>query len=306
MTSPRLALKLDVDTFEGTVRGVPRLLDLFAKKKVPASIYFSLGPDNSGKAIRRIWERPGFLAKMRRTKAASTYGLRTVLSGTLLPARDIGPAAAPLLRRAEGEGHEVALHAWDHVEWHDRLPRWDAPRIRADFARSFELFEKALGRKPRAVAAPGWTVSATSLEVQDELSLLYASDGRGREPFFPRSGGRTFRTLQIPTTLPTWDEMLGRIETVAELEGLYRLWIRESDLSVHTIHAEVEGGIHHDLFARCLDGWLEDGVGFVTLEQIAKERLGKRDGIPVIDFSMGEIPGRAGEVALAGEARPGQ
>ena len=57
----RLAVKVDVDTLRGYVEGVPRMLDIFAKHGVKASIYFSFGPDNSGKAIRRIF-RKGFIS----------------------------------------------------------------------------------------------------------------------------------------------------------------------------------------------------------------------------------------------------
>ncbi len=235
---------------------------------------------------------------MRRTKAASTYGLRTILSGTLLPARAIAPVAAPLLRRADAEGHEIAVHAWDHVEWHDRLPSWSLERVRKEVARAFDAFESAVGRPARASAAPGWMVSAASFEVEDERGLLYASDGRGTEPFLPTFGGKPFRTMQIPTTLPTWDEQQGRSGSEDEMIALYRGWVREKPLSVHTIHAEVEGGILAAAFERQLDAWIADGVRFVTLEEIARECEAKRDRLPRHPIVMKEIEGRAGEVAV--------
>jgi len=99
MTAPRLALKVDVDTFTGTCEGVPRLLELFARHGVTATFFFSLGPDNTGKAIKRVF-RKGFIKKVLRASPGASYGLRTMLSGTLLPARDIGasPAAAARMR----------------------------------------------------------------------------------------------------------------------------------------------------------------------------------------------------------------
>ena len=57
MPTKRLAIKLDVDTLAGYLYGVPRLLDLFEEKRLPVSIFFSMGPDNSGKAIRRIFRK---------------------------------------------------------------------------------------------------------------------------------------------------------------------------------------------------------------------------------------------------------
>ena len=80
-----LALKIDIDTLKGYREGLPRLLDILKRRDIRASIFFSMGPDNFGKALRRIF-RKGFLSKMLRTRAPSTYGLKTLLYGTLLPA----------------------------------------------------------------------------------------------------------------------------------------------------------------------------------------------------------------------------
>ena len=238
---------------------------------------------------------------MRRTKAASTYGWRTILSGTLLPSRALAPIAAPLVRRAMAEGHEVAVHAWDHVEWHDRLPRWNRERVRLELGRALAAFEAAAGHPARALAAPGWMISADSLAVEDDLGLLYASDGRGDEPFFPEHAGIRYRTLQIPTTLPTWDETLGTSAGEEDLVETYRRGIRRENgtAHVHTIHAEFEGGPHSASFSRLLDAWLADGVRFVTLEDIADEKLRDRPSVPVLPFVLRSIEGRGGEVATA-------
>src|SRR5439155_9400430 len=82
----RIALKVDCDTAEGTKRGIPRLLRLFEELGIRATFFFSLGPDRSGRAILRVFTRKGFLAKMLRSRAPSLYPMRTLLSGTILPA----------------------------------------------------------------------------------------------------------------------------------------------------------------------------------------------------------------------------
>lgn len=209
-----------------------------------------------------------------------------------------------MMRRAEAEGHEVAVHSFDHVEWHDRLPRWSVERVRQEFARSFAVFEKALARRPRAVAAPGWMMSAAAFEVEDELGLAYASDGRGNGPFLPVFAGRTFRTLQLPTTLPTWDEMQGRAPAGEDLVALYRKMVGQppprGEAHVHTIHAEVEGGSLASDFERLVEAWLADGVRFTTLESLAREIAGRGEELPAREVVMREIEGRAGEVAVEG------
>ena len=84
MGAPQLAIKIDVDTDRGTREGVPALAALLTRHQVPATFLFSLGPDNTGRAIRRIF-RPGFFSKVSRTSVVSTYGLRTLMNGVVLP-----------------------------------------------------------------------------------------------------------------------------------------------------------------------------------------------------------------------------
>lgn len=210
------ALKIDVDTYRGMKEGLPRLLDILKARAIKGTVFVSMGPDHSGRAIRRVFTRPGFLGKMLRTRAVALYGPKTVLYGTLLPGPRIAERNAEIFRRIEAEGHEAGVHGWDHVRWQDGLPRFDERTIARELGRAFEVFETITGHRPRSTAAPGWIANERSLAVQDGLDLLYSSDVRGTFPFLPRAGGRTFKTPQVPTTLPTLDEMIGEGTAGAE------------------------------------------------------------------------------------------
>src|SRR5215470_2481844 len=205
----QLALKVDVDTRIGLREGVPRLLELFRRYEIRASFFVSFGPDHSGRAIRRLW-RPSFLLKMLRTNPLRLYGVKTLLAGTLLPSKPIGEENPEPLCAIIDAGHELGIHGYDHVFWQDRLERLSQAEIEAELGRSADAYERVLGRRPRATAAPGWRCTAASLAAQERFGFDYASDVRGRAPFFPADNGRTFKTLQIPTTLPTLDELIGR------------------------------------------------------------------------------------------------
>jgi undecaprenyl phosphate-alpha-L-ara4FN deformylase len=294
---PVIALKVDVDTFIGTRDGVPTLLELFCRFGIRATFYFSLGPDNSGKAIRRIFTRKGFLAKMIRTRAPSVYGLRTLLYGTLLPPPMIGARSAGIISRTEQEGHEVGIHCWDHVKWHDLLPWMPKPTVAMELGQASAVYEEILGHRTRTVAAPGWTVSAASLEVQDALRLDYSSDSRGTAPFYPVWEGRRFRTLQIPTTLPTTDELLGEKGITSRTLNDHYLSLIRPGLNVLTIHAELEGKATAAIFVDLLERLTARGCRFITLAEAAGE-FGT--DAPDSPLSMGEIEGRAGVVALQG------
>ncbi|MDI9369519.1 MAG: polysaccharide deacetylase family protein [Synergistota bacterium] len=291
-----LVIKTDVDTLKGYREGVPRLLEIFRARKMRASLFFSFGPDNSGKAIRRVFKK-GFIQKMRRTKAPSTYGLRTMLYGTLLPAPKIVQSEPSVFIRAIHEGHDCGIHCWDHVDWHDNLHNMEEHEIRAAFGKAMELFEHHAGRPAKSCAAPGWQATPASLSVQDELGFEYCSDARGPGgPFRPRMEGREFKTLQIPTTLPTLDELMGTIPA-ERINDRYMELIRPG-LNVHTIHAEMEGQSQSALFEDLLERCAKSGATFRTLDDVALETTVSGTEIPVCEVKPGEIPGRWGTVAV--------
>ena len=84
-----LALKIDVDTLRGTREGVPALVAMLKKHGAGATFLWSLGPDHTCRAIKRVFRR-GFVSKVQRTSVVRHYGVRTLLYGTLLPGPDIG------------------------------------------------------------------------------------------------------------------------------------------------------------------------------------------------------------------------
>ncbi len=290
-----LLLKLDIDTYVGTREGVPNLLRLLDKVGARATFFVSLGPDNSGKAICRIFKRKGFLAKMLRTNAPGMYGLKTMAYGTLLPAPIIGKRCAAELKEIPKAGHEVGLHAWDHVRWHDKLDTMASGEAQAEYERGWGAFVEIFGEPPRSVAAPGWTVTPASLAIHDAKQLSYASDGRGISPFLPSMGGRAFRTPQVPTTLPTLDEILGRDGVTRESFAAKILaLLRPEALNVFGGHGEAEGRGFQAEFQALLEGAKAKGYRLAPL----------REALPVstsrCEMLRQEIPGRAGLVGLQG------
>lgn len=287
-----LGLKVDVCTYAGLRNGVPALLRLFDELGLCASFFVAMGPDHSGRAIRRVF-RPGFLAKMRRTNAVSTYGWRTVLYGTLLPGPQIARSCGEILRRAAAAGHEVAMHGYDHVYWQDRLPRLPAAAVAAELARARTAYEDILGTAPAAFGAPGWQCTATSFAAEDAIGLAYHSDTRGRAPFLPVVNGRRFTTPEIPTTLLTLDETYGRVGTSPEAIADYYTTQLRPGLNVYTAHAEMEG-LAQLPHLRAFLTMIRPQVPVHRLTDIAR---GLRD-LPTATVVPGAIEGRHGTVAL--------
>jgi hypothetical protein len=111
--------------------------------------------------------------------------------------------------------------------------------------------------------------------------------------------GQTYLTLQIPTTLPTLDEVLGLDGMQGErVNDFFLSQLRSDRLNVHTIHAEVEGRAQLDLFASLLQHLEVQGVAYVKLCDVAKALLHQGpDDLPRAAIQLRPIPGRAGEVA---------
>lgn len=299
----RVVLKVDVDTYRGLRHGVPRLLACLAMRRVPASFFVAMGPDHSGRALRRFFTQRGFAAKMVRSNALRLYGLRSALYGTLLPGPPIARSAPDCLRRIRAEGHEIGVHGHDHVYWHDRLARLPEDAVAGEVDRALATFRELLDAEPDGFAAPGWQLSGAAIAVLDRGPFAYQSSTRGRAPYRPRIGGVVGRIPEIPTTLPTLDELLGLGQDPVSAVDHLALRLRDGALEVLTLHAEVEGGACLDAFVRLIE-LLRDRVQFERLGDVA--RALDPGALPVCEVVAGELPGRAGKVSCQEQARAKQ
>lgn len=298
----RLALKVDVDTDRGTRIGVPNLVADCQQLDMPACFLFSLGPDQTGRAITRVF-RPGFFKKVSRTSVVQLYGVRTLLNGTLLPAPHIGRRNTSTMRSVRDAGFEVGIHCYNHYRWQDYVQKMPLAAIHEEFLAARTEFFRVFGTEAQTAGAAGWQSNARSRQVYDDANLLYASDTRGAFPFFPRIDGKVFKTLEIPSTLPTFDELLGRPEyPVEKIVPHYLSLLRDDRPNVFTIHAEIEGMGHRVLFRALLEACRERGVQFIRLDDLARELLSNRAAIPVCDQKQAEIDGRSGLVAVQAAA----
>jgi undecaprenyl phosphate-alpha-L-ara4FN deformylase len=264
----KVGLRIDVDTFRGTKLGAPALCALLAGQGVKATFFFSVGPDNMGRHVWRLL-RPAFFAKMLRTRATALYGWDILLKGTLWPGPVIGKKLEGVIRATADAGHEVGLHAWDHHAWQSRLDRMDVAAIHRTLSKGVELLTRILGRPPACSAAPAWKANDLVLREKTKFAFVYNSDCRGESIFYPLVGGETLPQPQVPVTLPTYDEIMGRrgISYSKFNEFMFSL-LRPGKLNVLTVHAEVEGIQALDLFHRFLNMAEHKGVSLVPLNEL--------------------------------------
>jgi len=290
-----IGIKVDVDTFQGMRNGVPVLLDIFRRHDVRASFFVPMGKDNTGRTVKRVFTRKGFLKKAGRVGVLSTYGVKTLMYGLVLPGPQIARGNITLIRRILDGGHELGIHGHDHVRWHDSIKHFDEAETRREVDRLLTVYRMVVGEEARSFAAPGWMINPFVLKVFEEKGLVYSSDTRGLCPFYPEMGGIRFSIVQIPTTLPTLDEVIGVVSAEEKTLVDHYLGLLADGLNVLTVHTELEG----KRWSGFLDAFLAEagkrGFAFKPLMDIAREFKNTPDG-PVCAIEYGSVPGRAGEV----------
>ena len=310
-----LALKIDVDTLKGTRIGVPGLIDTLKKHQAGATFLFSLGPDHTGRAIKRVF-RKGFLGKVKRTSVVQHYGFPTLLYGTVLPGPDIGKRCADIMRRTRDEGFECGIHTWDHVKWQDGVAHASADWTRREMMAAQNRFCDIYKEPARTHGAAGWQMSKHALRLTEEMGFDYCSDGRAdpalAAPHFPVINGEIINCPQLPSTLPTLDELIGvgditETNVAEKLLELTRTCPSYGGTNAHvfTLHAELEGMRLKPAFEQLLIGWKAQGYELVPTRTIYESL--PRDPknqlvLPYFAAEQGEIPGRSGRLLMQGKA----
>jgi len=309
---PLLILKIDADTYRGTREGVPNLVRQLQRHQANATFLFSLGPDHTGWALKQVF-RPGFFSKVSRTSVVEHYGIKTLMYGTLLPAPDIGRTCAAPMRAARDAGFECGIHTWDHRVWQDHVRQRGAEWTCATMQRAYARFHDIFGHAPATHGAAGWQMNEYAFAQLDEFGIAYSSDGRAQlnedgsladanaGPHRLKALGRPLSCVQLPTTLPTLDELLGRtingevIDASNAAAMILRLTAQPRD-HVFTLHAELEGQKLAPIFEQLLSGWRAQGYELTSMGRY-HETL-KDDVLPILPVTWGELPGRSGDMIL--------
>lgn len=265
----RVALKIDVSSLSGARDGTPALLRLFDTYRVQASFAFAPGAR---------W--PGGLAGFR--------------SGTGMDRR-----SADQLRAALAAGHELGLAAPVPRSWERHAARANHAWTRRQFRVGLDRWTAAIDRTPAFGAAPGWQLNAHLLTLEDERHWDWCSDTRGRYPFLPLLQGVRAHCVQIPTTLPTVDEVIA--SGAATLNNVHEFLYAESRQlrpAGHVFSADAErAGLYWlSTLEKLIVMWKGQGGSLRPLGQVYAELA--CDQLPRHQVGWGRVPGRKGYVAM--------
>ena len=283
----RIAIKIDVGTYQGARHGIHTLTEQLQRHTAGATFFFSLGPDYSGCEGRN--------------SPARYYPWQSKFYGRYWPAPGIGKRCTEVLRATAAAGFETGIHGWNRVFWERKIGKDSSMWTERDLFRACDRYAEIFAEKPHAHAAPGWLTTRQTLRLTQRLGLSYASDCRGCHPFIPVIDGEIIACPQLPTTLPTLDEVLAVEPSYSPEQAADRiaqLALAIPGDHVVTLRAEIEGSRFPGLPDRLLGAWKEAGCDLVALRDI---RAGLEiDTLPRHTIIFTPIPGRNGERATQG------
>jgi peptidoglycan/xylan/chitin deacetylase (PgdA/CDA1 family) len=194
---------------------------------------------DGGKSIGRLaWGQYGTRVGVPRIlKLLERYGVK---------ASFYVPAVTALLhpdeqRRVIAEGHEIGIHGWIH-ELNSVLPYADERDL---MLRSAETLEKISGVRPVGLRTPSWDFSWNTLQIEQEMGLLYDSSLMSDEDCYELLlDGEPCGVVEVP------------VEWVRD-DAVYFMMNRFSALRPYTPPVDVL-----DIFRREFDAAYEDGAIF--------------------------------------------
>ncbi len=297
----KIALRISVESYRGTREGVPRLLDLLNRLKVGASFMFSLGPDHTGRSIAQGFSQAS-MYRANHQKVIAHYGTSTLLYGTVLPAPEIGRRCSKVMLDTQAAGFETAIHCWNHRRWQHQIANASASWTASEMNRAYRRYSEIFGGDCRGHGAPSWQMNIHALRLTQRLGYRWASDCRGSHPFVPVWNGELIHCPQLPTTLPTLEELIGNDGITSDNVHQHLMNLTASAQPtghVFAIRADPHDSRNEASLGNLLSGWLDQGHEVCSLNDL-------RDSmdfatLPRHELTFRTVPGRAGLLLTQGE-----
>lgn len=241
----RIAFRICVDTLRGAKQGLPVLLKMLAEHQVKASFALSLGPERQ------------------------SGGLAISLAHKFSPARhQIANNAKNSLLAIQQAGHEIGMAAFDPSAWIAEAGLQNDSWTEQQFEKALAAFNSLFSQPPVFHAASNWQGNPALLSLEERYAMKYASDVRGKTIFFPKLQDVTSSCPQVPTTLPSIDEVLNRPGVTQD--NVHEYIFAESQRiyphgEVFSINAESE---HLTIFEKLIVMWKGSQWDFMTMGEL--------------------------------------
>ena len=198
-------------------------------------------------------------------------------------------------------GFEVGIHCYDHVRWQDHVANANAEWTTTEMRKAAERFTEIFGEPAHVHGAAGWQMNQHALRLEQRMGFRYCSDTRGSTPFIPIWHAEIMACPQLPTTLPTLDELIGANAVTESNVASHLLKMTENPPPtghVYTLHAELEGMQLAPAFEQLLEGWKTQGYSLTSLAHYFSALDTAQ--LPHHEVVLGSVPGRSGRLACQG------
>ena len=187
-----------------------------------------------------------------------------------------------LVERAAAEGHEIALHTWDH-RYYNRL---SADEQRADMTRTFETLARIGGAPPTGHKTGGWRFDEHTFGIAQELGLTWVMDEPDGDLPTPRRPDPARPPLVNLPPSRFYDDYTYFMDGIMTPQQTYEFWREDLDvlraegkLLCLTLHPFVSGRPGPSrAVARLIDYAIDAGdVWIARADQIARWWLAQHD-----------------------------
>ena len=261
-----------------------------------ATFLFSLGPDHTGRAIRRVF-RPGFVGKVQRTSVVGTTACARCCTARCCPGPDIGRRAASVhatrARRRLRDRHPLLGPRPLAGRRGERRRRDGRER---EMQRACERFVEIFGEPPMTHGAAGWQMNVHALRLTQQLGFDLLL-GRPRHASAPAGLERRAHPLPAVADDAADARRADRHRRRSPRTTSRRHLLERTRRAVGDrpcVHAA--RGARGQAAARRLravaDGWKAQGWSLGPLRELhdAVEPL----ALPRCEAALGAIPGRTG------------
>jgi len=299
----RVALRIDVDFPVGLLRAVPFFLDRLRAAGMKATFFVVAGSNDPRSSWRRM-VRPQYARRLWRLgprRIVRGLGLRALTSDAGFLGSE---QAMRTVKRLLAEGHELAVHGFDHAWWAANVWSADARSIEAQIDRAYDLFEPIVGHRNLAWGSPNWRSGPVVLRRLQRIGVRYFSECWGRSPFLTvLDGDQVLRIPHLPITLPSLESLV-LDGGLSPQRAVQRALAGRSPMGVDVVcfHDYFEGLMMPELLEEFLEQALRDGITTTTLDDAATAVGQSAATLDLCRLQRGRLPEFDGEVSWQGQA----
>ena len=243
-TETNFCLRVDVDTFEGLKKGIPRIVALAEKYEIPLTIYLSLGKYATGRNIfRKVRNREKVEFRIPPWKRND---FKSLLRGIILPVGKIRSKEKSYLQTLEEEEKlEIHPHGYNHVNWSAKFHKLSNEETKKSINNIIAEYESIFSKKPISNAAPNFNVNKHYFQILADNGFKFAADFKYSNAFNLQLESNGSKITQLPVTEPTIEDLIymgkSQNQIRTELKGRFKDYVEnEANYVCFYIHAIYE------------------------------------------------------------------